>query len=333
MNKQTGINLPPASLPPQIQVFVQEDGAVPFWDHPNFTSRIVLPDEYRPITRVEAAIELMNRNVLDENTFRVLKVVGDAICTNELQIRRYLSRFQANSATSKMLRRLSKYGFVERHVCRLQFIEEEGEEMIRPPAPFTLGIIGKKVLEHFYPEGHYLPSEMWRQNSAAVQRYIGMNEIRSHVTNSRKAKSWLWQPAIGGHSKYRRPFAVMTLKPHQVQDKEVTLQFVMERAQMTQDFIGFLRDRLEFYRYLIERDSIIQVDGAPKSSVQVVLLSVSTLSLAEHIQQHMHLEAYKFHIWFLVDEWIDERLGLLNAFGRVDAKTWKVVRMRVDAFR
>ncbi len=83
-----------------IQLFLREDKTISFWDHPNFKSHVVLPDDCYSLTRAEQGIELIHQGRLNEEALMVMKVVGDAMCANENQLRRYLSRKMSFSQTS-----------------------------------------------------------------------------------------------------------------------------------------------------------------------------------------------------------------------------------------
>lgn len=305
-----------------IQWFAREDGTVDIWDHPNFKSNIVLPDNYRPITRVEEGLELIQQGHLSQDAMTVLKIVGDAICANEDQLRRYLLKKFTFARTSQLLTFLRKHGFVERHKCRLAFIEEDGEEFIRPPGPHTIGIAGYKILNHYYSEQSLVTPDYWQQNSKAVQRYVALNELRCLAVESGNIRGWSWHPFVGGNTKYNQPSAVM-----KVDADGGELQFIIDRAQMSQNFIGYFKMRLEEFRYLHERDKMIVVDGFQRTPKQVILLSVSSLDMATFIQKQLHLHTYPFDIWFVIDEWFDELEGLGGAFAHVKEK--KISRIRV----
>jgi len=296
-----------------IQLFPREDNSISIWDHPNFKSSIVLPDNYSPITRTEQGLELMNRMRLNEEQITVLKVVGDAICANEDQLRRYLTKKYSPSITSRHLKYLGRFGLVERHKCRLAFIEEDGKEKIRPPGPHTLGIGGYKLLNHLYGESTFTPPDLWQQNSMAVQRYVSMNEIRCTAIESGNIRAWSWYPYVGGMSKYKKPFAVT-----RIEMGEGEVQMLIDRAQMSQNFLGYFRARLEEYRFLYERDKKIIVDGFNSNPLQqIIVLSVSSVGMANYLQEQMKLHTYPFDVWFLVDEWIDQTKGLEGAFAQV----------------
>ncbi|MEK5149134.1 MULTISPECIES: hypothetical protein [unclassified Psychrobacillus] len=295
-----------------IQLFYREDGTISIWDHPNFKSSLAIPDSYFPLTRVEQAMEMVNTGKLTEMNVRMLKVIGDAICANENQIKRYMSSLISSGTTSKHLRYLMKYGFVERHKCRLKFIEEDGKEVIRPPGPITLGIAGYKLLKRLHSESQFMDPDSWNDNPYGVQRYVATNEIRCLAIESRNARAWEWHPSIGGNAKYKKPLAVT-----RIETPKGEVQLLLERAQMSQDFIGYFRTRFEQYRYLFNRDNRIQVDGFPESFVQVFVISVSSISMAKFIQEQIRLHTFPFDVWFVVDEWIDAEGGLENAFASV----------------
>lgn len=306
------MNPPVNNQQAMIQLFPREDGTISIWDHPNFKSTVALPDSYFPFTRLEQGLELINQRKLNEELLTVLAVVGDAIAANEEQLRRYLSAKMSASATSKHLRYLSKYGLVERHKCRLAFIEEDGKEVIRPPGPHTIGLGGFKLLSHMYPEKKFIKSDTWQGNSLGIQRYVAMNEIRCLGIESGNVRGWTWYPFIGGYSKYKKPIAVM-----KVETPNGELQMILERAQMAQNFIGYFRTRFEELRYLHNNDKLIKIDGHERTELQVVAISVSSVSMAKFIQDQLRLHTYPFDVWFVIDEWFDEVKGLETAFGQV----------------
>lgn len=309
-----------------IQLFPRMDGTTSIWDHPNFKSSIALPDDYRPLTRIEEGLEMINRMRLNEEQLTVLKVVADAICANENQLRRYLSKVISPSITSKHLKYLGKFGLIERHKCRLAFIEEDGKEVIRPPGPHTLGIGGYKLMSHLYSESTFASPDTWQQNSMAVQRYVAMNELRCLAVESGNVRGWSWHPFVGGLSKFKKPFAAM-----RVESDGGELQILIDRAQMSQNFIGYFRMRLEEYRFLYERDKMIVIDGFKKVPLQIVALSVSSVSMANFIQEQLRLHTYPFDIWFVIDEWFHSEKGMEGACAQVSKDGIK--RIGVSFFR
>lgn len=309
----TNPTLPPVENQQEmIQIFPREDGTISIWDHPNFTSTLTLPDSYYPLTRLEQGLELYLQGKINEEMVTVLKVVGDAISANENQLRRYLAPKMSASITSKHLRYLTKYGLVERHKCRLKFIEEDGKEVIRPPGPHTLGIGGYKLISHLYPESSFTSPESWQRNPFAIQKYAAVNEIRCLGVESGNVRGWTWYPSVGGFSRYKKPLAVM-----KVDTPSGQLQVIIERAQMAQNFIAHFQTRLHELRYLHDRDKFIHIDGHPKTEFQVVAISVSSVSMANFLREQLRLHTFPFDIWFVIDEWFDEEKGLETAIGQI----------------
>ncbi len=306
-----------------IQLFPREDGTVSFWDHPNFVSHVALPDNYSPITRAEQGLELIQQGRLNKEQMRVMKVVSDAMCANENQIRRYLVKMQSFSKTSEILNRLRKRGFVQRYTSRLSFIENEGEEIIKPPAPFTLGIAGQKLIKHYYPEAQVKDSEEWIKQPLAVQRYVAVNEARCLLYETGNLRNWLWSPFTGGNAKLPKPMAT-----GEIETPEGLLQLIFERPQTAQNFLGYLKSKLEAYRMMVERDGYIRMHGLSGEALQIVCLYVSSTRMATFIAEEIKLTGYPFDIWILNDEWIKQETGLLNAFGRIE-KTGLVKRIKV----
>lgn len=304
-----------------IQLFYREDGTISIWDHPNFKSSLAIPDSYFPLTRVEQAIEMVHTGQLTEENVRLLKVIGDAMCANENQIKRYMSSFLSAGTTSKHIRYLMKYGLVERHKCRLAFIEEDGKEVIRPPGPITLGIGGYKLLSRLHSDSRFMDPDSWNNNSFAIQRYVATNEIRCLAVESKNARAWSWHPHVGGNAKYNKPFAAT-----RIDTAKGEVQIIIERAQMSQDFIGYFRTRFDQFRFLHNRDKYIQVDGFPQSDVQIIAISVSSVSMANFIQEQLRLHTFPFDVWFIIDEWIDEEAGLESACASVTKEGLKRFR-------
>ncbi|WP_197223604.1 replication-relaxation family protein [Lysinibacillus sphaericus] len=297
-------------------IFYSENGTVPFWDHPNFLTRAVIPDEYQPITRVEHAIELSNQNILTEDALRVLKVVGDALCANESQIKRYMKRYNekfGTSHTSRILRKLAKYALVERYDCRIAYLEDDGSDYPKRPAPFTLGIGGVKFLQHFYPDMHFVRPETWRQSHATVQRYVAVNEFRCQAAQSGNLLEWRWHPHIGNHTNITVPLAVARVKNTQ---HSGDIQIIMERAQSSQHFVNHIKQRLDLYNSLIRKDQKIIIDQMERTAPQIVIISCGTLEMAKRLNVQLELDKYQFNIWFVMDEWIEDSYGLAGAFAR-----------------
>lgn len=298
-----------------IALFPREDGTISIWDHPNFKSRVVLPDQHITLTRVEHGVETLERirnAKMLENRMRVLKVIGDAVCANEDQLRRYMSSRMSSTETSKHISELRKHGFVERHLCRLAFVDDDDPNAVKPPAPFTLGLIGYKVLNHMYNEQHFPDPDKWTKNSLGIQRYTAMNEIRCLAVESRNLRGWVWHPYIGGKMSYKRPLAVA-----KVETPRGELQMMFDRAQMSLDFISYFRERLELFRGLHTRDQCIVIDEHKRTDLQIYVLSCSTVSMAKYIQDQLHLHTYPFEVLMLVDEWMETDDGLGAAFASV----------------
>src|SRR5690606_33222141 len=134
MENMSEIQLP-KKMEAAIQVFAREDESVPFWDNPNFTASLLLPNNHKPLTRYEQALEARLRNQLSDEEIRLLFVIGDAICVNEAQLRTYMLPLQSASRTSAMLNRLRYNGYVQRYSCALRF-QDDDDAVIKPPGVF-----------------------------------------------------------------------------------------------------------------------------------------------------------------------------------------------------
>ncbi|MFE7064189.1 hypothetical protein ACFVAD_18830 [Sutcliffiella sp. NPDC057660] len=264
-----------------------------------------LPDNYRPYVNVEQAINAYQRNFLDEMDFTIMKVLGDAIAANEDQIRRYLISKISRSDTSKRLDRLRRNGFVDRWHCRL---ENDTDNEIRPPAPFTLGIAGFKLMNHFYPHTPFMNPNSWdNQNIKTLQRYVAMNELRCLLVESKSINNWHWNSVVAHNRRLKKPLGTAELET-----TKGNVNFIMERAQMSQNFVGFLRDKLHQWKKVYEQESTFPLTNVP-DNVPVFIIYTSTLAMAEHIHKQIMLDTFPFTVWTCVEEFF-EADGLAKSF-------------------
>lgn len=302
----------PEGMEAALQVYPRIDGNVPFWDHPNFKATRTTPKDHKPLTRVEQALEERNRNQLSDEQIQLLTVLGQARCVNEHQLRRYMLPIQSASKTSDMLQKLQKRGYVHRYKASIRFEEpEEGQR--KPPGIFVLGIIGFKLMQYLYPEMTFIEPDKWMSDSKAVQRYVALNEVRLTGAFKKRLSSWKWLPHVGGNTSGAKPFAIMTTKSS---SSSSPVHFIVERAQMSQTFLIYLYKRIQYYRYLVERDGMIKMEGVTPPIMQAVVLSVSTVAMAEHMHQQLRLHLYEFDILFLIDEWIEETEDIVASFAQ-----------------
>ncbi|WP_404428016.1 hypothetical protein LG296_19605 (plasmid) [Ureibacillus chungkukjangi] len=310
----------------------REDGSYSLWDHPNFKARKVLPlKNYRPILKLTEAIEEVERwsETIYMERMILLKVIGDAVCANENQLRRYMSSKFSPSTTSNHIKALRERGFVERHKCELEFVNDENGDpvQLKNPAPITLGIAGWLILNHYYSGMFLAKPETWYDGNdssgSSIQRYVAMNEIRCSSVEQNLAKGWNWYPAIGGNSGYKKPFAMMVIG-EDTEEYDGRAYMLFERAQLKQNFIGYFRTRLELYRELFERDGCIQVNGVANDAYKIVVLSVSSVKMANLVHEEIGLHRYPFDVFVIVDEWFDTgEKSITVAFAQPSSKDKK----------
>lgn len=288
------------------QAFYTKTGEIPIWDHPLLRGYQLLPTPYRPKVKLDQALALVANNQVKEEDMRILKVLGDAICANEEQLRRYLSPIMTRSQVSKRLDTFRKHGLVQRWKVR---IADDEDEVVKPPAPFTLGVAGYKLLSHYYNHQSFMEPDRWeRLGVPSIQRYVALNEIRCRLVEAKAIAGWKWNVPITKNPTIRSATAVSTI--HSPQGE---LYFYLERAQMSQNYIGYFQDKLHQWRNIFEKTGTLpsyQLNGKLKL---VVILSCSTITMAEFIQQELLLESFPFPIWLCVDEVIEEQ-GMEQAF-------------------
>lgn len=235
----------------------------------------------------------------------ILKVLGDAICCSEDQLRRYLSTKLTSSQTSKRLDKLRKMAFVERWKVRVRTDEDQ-----RPPAPFVLGIAGYKLVKHYYNQDFFMDPNRWDSlGVGAVQRYVAMNEFRCRLIEAKAAASWKWNALIANNKLIKKPMGVA-----EVVTPKGRLNFLVDRPQQSQNYIGYLKDKLHNWRKVFEKHETLPVSDFA-DHVPTVIIFASTLSMAEQIHKEIMLDTFPYIVWFCIEEDVLEE-GLDKAFYR-----------------
>lgn len=320
----TNLNDVPVQEVPAEEVFdenlyyLSREGDIPFWDHPLMYGYPKLPKHYYPYTTKAEVLQAYKRSKIKEQDFMILKVLGDAIAANEDQLRRYLSSQMSRSEVSKRLDLLRRNGFVDRWHCRL---ENDETEEFRPPAPFTLGVAGFKLMKHFYSDCPFMNPDSWdKTNAKAIQRYVAMNELRCALVESKTIKGWQWNAVIGNHRRFRTPMGVANIETPKGQ-----VNFVIERPQMSQNFIGYLKETLKQWTSIFDNYGTFPIQKAPENS-PVVVIYASTVSLAEHIHNSLMLDQYPFQVWLCIEEYM-EKDGLKKAFMTPKGETLQRIKL------
>jgi DNA-binding transcriptional ArsR family regulator len=280
-------------------------GEIPFWDHPFLKGSKVLPKHYHPFTTIEGVLSLYRRRKFDDTDITILKVLGDSICSNEDQLRRYMASLMSRSEVSKRLNKFREVGLVDRWKIR---IRDDEEENYKPPAPFTLGIAGFKLLKHYYSDQFFMDPNRWdKLGVGGIQRYVSMNEIRCQLVESRAVKQWKWNAVIAGNPRIAFPLGAAEIKT-----PKGHINFLIDRAQMSQNFIGYFKDKLAMWKLVYEKYSNLPLSEFP-NNYSIVVIYTSTLSIAQKIHHELLLDTYPFPIWCCVEEdlWED---GLSKSF-------------------
>ncbi|MCM3364326.1 replication-relaxation family protein [Niallia sp. MER TA 168] len=242
---------------------------------------------------------LLNRKIIDEADFTLIKVLGDAVCANEDQIRRYMSSQMSRSETSKRLDRLRTNGVVDRWKVRIR-----GDEEKRPPAPFTLGIAGYRLLKHYYNDQFFMAPDRWdNYGVGGLKRYVSMNELRCQFIEKKVISKWKWNARLANNARYKFPMSAAEVKT-----PNGNINFLIDRAQMNQNFIGYFRDKFENWKYVYDKYGSLPISDFPENP-QIVIIYTSTISIAEAIHKELLLDTLPFNILFLVEELINENLG------------------------
>lgn len=246
----------------------------------------------------------------------ILKALGDAICCSEEHLRRVFAGKLTRSQVSRYLDQLSTHDYVQRYRISVRGEEDNYPNYFRI---FVLGIAGKLLMEHFYSGfTTFMSPERFHGNSgiSLMQRYIALNELRTAFIERRVASKWLWGGSIiGGNSANKAASAVEISIP------QGKINFIIERAQMKQNFIGYFKDKLAKWQFIYGKQNGLRIRSFPDNPTYVVLY-VSTLSMAQSIHKVVMIDTFPFHVWFCVEEEIFTK-GLSKSFYRADKEKLK----------
>ncbi|WP_214483764.1 replication-relaxation family protein [Bacillus sp. SM2101] len=296
------------------QYWTDSNGQVLIWDDPSMVGGIRHPKKYKPLTTVSSVLNKYQYGILKPEDVVILKVLGDVICANENQMRRYLElNGYSRSMVSDRLKRFRELGLVDRWFVSSQIHSENR----KPPAPFTIGIGGFNLLKHHFNESYFVYPEKWfTWGVKVVQRYVAMNEVRLQLAENRYMSNWTWNAVLAGNPKYTRPHGVAELKTA----KQGNINLIIERAQQTKDFISFFKEKIDKYTYLNERYGSFQVHVKTREGTHVntnksiLVLYCSTRSIAIAVLKEIQTDNVPFPILFLIEEDMKSELGINKAF-------------------
>lgn len=296
-------------------------GDVPFWDHPHAKGVKIIPPYYHPITTLYGVLSLVRRSGLSEEDITIIKVLGDAICCTEGQLKRYMSSKISSSQVTKRLKRFREIGVVER--WKMSIIGKDDE--VENSSPYTLGIGGYKLLKHYYNSTFFMDPDRWDKfGFKGFQRYVSGNEIRCRLFESGILKKWKWSPYINDMPYLKSPLAGATIKT-----SKGDLNFIIDRAQMAQDFIPYLKEKLHLWKRIIDSGEKLWLTGFKEHS-NVVVISAATRSMAEYIHKELMLDIFPFNVWISVEEDMHKD-GLGLSFYRPNKK--ELSRMKLEFIR
>ena len=282
--------------------WLSRSGTLPLWDDPSVVGGIAIPNPYQPLTHLGSVLNKFNNGFFEEMDVVLLKIIGDGIAVNEDQLKRYLESKMTRTQVSKRLKKLRQYGFVDRWQIESSHFETE-----KPPAPFTLGLSGFIFLKHLYYSRFFMDPQRWqRQGLSSVQRYVAVNEIRTQLFENRRLRNWAWNGVINNNPYLYQPFGVA-----EIEAPRGNLNLVIERVQQSKDFISYLQPRFEKWEQVYAEFNTLPIRGF-NDNPTVVVLYVSSFSLAEHIHQELILEKKQLPVWICVEEDLyneNERIG------------------------
>ena len=287
--------------------YFDENGKVLIWDDPTMVGGIRHPNYYKPDTHYTGVLEKYERGIYNLEEITILKVLGDAICCNEDQLRRYLSVKYSRSFVSDRLKRMRRFGLADRwYVHSTQYPDDR-----LPPAPFSLGISGYLFLKSHYHEQFFMHPEKWlEQGLRTVQRYVALNEIRCQFAENHVLRNWIWNGIIDNNPRLTRPHAVC-----EIETTKGRLNLIIDRAQQGRDFVSFFRKKLPNWEKVYKRHGTFPIRGAALNKAVVVYYCSTKSMAAELFKELRHeLKEVTFPVWFCIEENLYKPEGLYRSF-------------------
>lgn len=279
-----------------MDIFSDQEGNVPFWDDPSVHGGIVRPDNYQPrLDMMTVVSDFYHRRFLDEDEL-ILVLIRDAIAINENQLRRLLAGRMTSYRLSNRIRYMAIYGLTDRWQMRSRL-----EGASKPSSPWSVGLGGFLYLKHRYPNFVMSPEKLINSGARSIQRYVAVNEIRTQMYEYQALKGWRWHGVVstgaGRHNpKLGKPFGVGSLA-----GPKGDILLLIERLQQGQPFMDHIMSRLSNWNSIFIESNSLTVMDFPRLPV-VVTLSVSTITMAEHVAKLIPVQDIKIPIWIIVDE-------------------------------
>ncbi|WP_368502705.1 hypothetical protein AB3N04_01000 (plasmid) [Alkalihalophilus sp. As8PL] len=304
----------------QKPLFVTDEELLSFWDDPTVVGGINFPPHYKPMTHIVPIYDKMKTGFINEEAFTIMKVVGDGIATNEEQIKRFfLTKNLTRTEVSNHINRLREKGFLDRWHLRSDVSEHVYPNL---SAPITLGMSGFILLKHFYKEQFFMDSMLWdRLGIHTIQRYIAANELRCQIYESRTLRKWVWNGLVANNTKISRPFGTAVLST-----PNGDMKFVFERVHQGKKYLTHLTKRINQWGELIEDNNGTLPVANTEELRTIVVVYVSTRSLAEHIVEELALFNVKFMIWICIEEDLI-KFGIEHSFYIPEKHKLKPVKM------
>jgi hypothetical protein len=282
---------------PEIHVFRDADGKVPFWDDPSVHGGIDRPQNYQPRTdMMQVMADFYHGRTKPEDDL-LLTLLRDSICINENQLRRLLQTKLSSNVISKRLRYMATFGLTDKWKVQSRFDESQ-----HVTTPWSVGIAGYLYLKHMYPDFTLHPTKMIEQGVKGIQRYVAVNEIRTQLYEFQALRGWRWHGVIDNNPRLGKPLAV-----GKMQGPKGEFLLVVERLQQSQAYMQHIRTKLHNWNEVFKQNKCLPVMDFPRTA-GVVLLSVATDEMAHHVASKLVFDTPQhLPIWFITDERLEKQ--------------------------
>lgn len=290
-----------------IQYWLNRDNTLSLWDDPSLRGGPILPNKFKPLTDLRSIYDRLNSGFINEKDNLILKLIWDSLAITEAQIKNFVESKISRNQVSESLKKLVLYGFVSRWEVRSELFPDQP----KPSAPITLNTAGHLMMWAYHNRNtnYSLKPEQWMKlGVAGVQRFVSLNQIKyEFAVGQRLLSSWHWYPKLKANTKGYNPIAVGSVKTPVGEQN-----FIFERVQQGQQYVKHIKSRLNIWEEQIGSEGLLHFENI-NTIPGVFILSISNLTLAEHVRKELMLDLRRIPIMLLIDECMQNE-GFAKAF-------------------
>lgn len=319
------------------KIFLTEANELPFLDDKFLRMEKVKPKYFRPARSVHEVQFLHSQRALNIFDISVLKYVGYLRCCTvahlEIILKNLLPKEHLPNGAAELnrsmlatsLKRLREKDLI--NIWRLSQLNKDTDEfqVISNFTPVTLGAAGFNYLKYLEPHKTFKRAEQWGIGGVlTLQKTLSLTSIFVWLIEQDVLGKWRWDNIIGCDGNIERPAVVCN-----VSTTNGNFRFLIERASQYVDFVGFIRNKLKRWNNVWEQyNGNIPTQGFNDNDLPFVILVISTLKAAEHLQNQLVLNKYPFNTLICVEEM--QKNGFPNSFYMANKQTGALIPVCFD---